>query len=203
MTLKVLAASDIHGDLGLVKKLAKKARKEKVDVIILCGDITLAETNLEGLVGPLKQNCKKLILVPGNHESVATANFLATLYSPGVYNLHGYAIRIGDVGFFGVGLSNIGIFQFDESEVEQLLESSFEKIRDARKKIMVTHTPPYGTKLDNLGFFVGSIGIRRAVKKLQPDLVLCGHIHETFGKVDRIGKSRIINVGRKGKVLRI
>lgn len=203
MKLKILAASDIHGDLGLVKKLAKRAKRERVDVIVLCGDITLAETNLEGLVGPLKQSCKKLILVPGNHESIATANFLAALYSPGVYNLHGYAIQIGDVGFFGIGLSNIGIFQFDESEVEKLLEDSFEKIKNARKKVMVTHTPPYGTKLDNLGFFVGSTGIRKAVERFQPDIVLCGHIHETFGKVDRIGRSKIINVGRRGKVLTI
>ena len=36
--LKILAAADIHGDSSLVKKLAEKAEKEKVGLVVLCGD---------------------------------------------------------------------------------------------------------------------------------------------------------------------
>lgn len=201
--LRILAASDIHGDRELVKKLAEKAAKKKVDVVVLCGDLTFAELSLEGLIGPFKEKKKKVIIIPGNHETIATVDFLAKVYSPGTYNLHGYSIKIGDVGFFGAGLSNIGIFQFDESEIEKILMKAYEGIKDTRKKVLVTHTPPYGTKLDNIGFHTGSKGIRRVIEKLKPDLVLCGHIHETFGKEDKIGKSRIINVGRKGKIIEI
>ncbi|GAF97324.1 unnamed protein product, partial [marine sediment metagenome] len=39
--IKILAAGDIHGDIGLAEKLAEKAKKEKVDLVILCGDLTL------------------------------------------------------------------------------------------------------------------------------------------------------------------
>ena len=41
--IKILAVGDIHGDVGLVKKLAKKARDENVDLVILAGDLTFAE----------------------------------------------------------------------------------------------------------------------------------------------------------------
>ena len=49
---KILAIGDIHGDTGLVKKLAEKAKKEHVDLVILAGDITLAEESTKNLIGP-------------------------------------------------------------------------------------------------------------------------------------------------------
>jgi hypothetical protein len=202
--MKILAASDIHGDKEITKKLAKKAKKKNVDLVILCGDLTFAEQNLEGLIGPFKSVHKKVVLIPGNHETIATADFLARLYAPGTYNLHGYSLKFGDVGLFGCGLSNIGLFRIEEEEVKKVLLEAFEKIKNLKKKILVTHTPPFGTKLDNLGFaHVGSEGIREVIEITKPDIVLCGHMHETFGKKDKIGKTRILNVGRKGKIIKI
>ena len=51
--LKILAAGDIHGDTSLAKELANKAEKEKVDLVILCGDITSFDTSTNDLIGPL------------------------------------------------------------------------------------------------------------------------------------------------------
>ena len=36
---------------------------------------------------------------------------------------------------------------------------------------------------------------------LKPDLVISGHLHETAGKEDKIGKTRLINPGPFGKIL--
>jgi Icc-related predicted phosphoesterase len=41
------------------------------------------------------------------------------------------------------------------------------------------------------------------IDKLQPDLALCGHIHETFGQSATIGKTKVINVGRDGVIINI
>ena len=41
--MKILAAGDIHGDTGLAKKLAERAYSHKVDLVILCGDLTQFE----------------------------------------------------------------------------------------------------------------------------------------------------------------
>ena len=60
----------------------------------------------------------------------------------------------------------------------------------------VAITVRYSANCDRLrtGEHVGSEAIRRFVERAQPDLVLCGHIHESRG-VDEIGRSRIVNPG--------
>ena len=50
---KILAIGDIHGDTGLAEKLAKRAVKENVDLVILAGDITWFNQSFQGVVGPL------------------------------------------------------------------------------------------------------------------------------------------------------
>ena len=35
--MKILASGDLHGDIGLAKRLAERAEKEKVDLVVLCG----------------------------------------------------------------------------------------------------------------------------------------------------------------------
>jgi len=36
--MKILAAGDLHGDINAAKKLAEKAKKQKVDLVVLSGD---------------------------------------------------------------------------------------------------------------------------------------------------------------------
>ena len=72
--MKILAAGDIHSDPKLVRYLAEKAERENVDLVILCGDLTLAEQDTSYIVGPFRARGKRVLLVPGNHESVATAD---------------------------------------------------------------------------------------------------------------------------------
>src|SRR3989338_9595302 len=144
--LKILAAGDIHGDIGLAERLAERARKEKVDLVVLCGDITLAESSTANIIGPFVKRNEKVLLIPGNHETVATADFLSELY--GVKNIHGYSVKYKDVGIFGAGGANVGLFQMDEKEIYDLLKKGFDKIKYLKKKIMVTHVHPSGTKME-------------------------------------------------------
>jgi Icc-related predicted phosphoesterase len=61
--------------------------------------------------------------------------------------------------------------------------------------ILVSHQPPLGTRCDwTRGRHVGSRAIRDAILRHQPDLVLCGHIHEAVAS-DTLGASRIVNPG--------
>ena len=200
--MKILASGEIHGDISVARKLAEKAEKENVDLVILCGDITYAEQSTENLIGPFVAKGKKVILIPGNHESIATADFLAELY--GATNLHGYSIKAGDVGFFGCGGANIGLLQLSEKEIYDLLQKGYDKIKDSKTKIMVTHVHPSETKIARFTqFFPGSTGLKRAVDKLQPDILLCSHVHEAEGIEEKIGKTRVINVGKKGKIIEV
>jgi Icc-related predicted phosphoesterase len=61
--------------------------------------------------------------------------------------------------------------------------------------VLVSHQPPRDTRCDLArGRHVGSTAIRDAILRHQPDLVLCGHIHESPGQ-DRLGASRIVKPG--------
>jgi len=200
--LKILAAGDIHGDTDLAKKLAERAEKEHVDLVILCGDLTMFDRSTDNIMKPFVQKHQKVLLIPGNHESVATADFLAEFY--GLKNIHGYSVKYKDVGIFGAGGANIGIDQLSEKELYDLLKKGFDKIKYLKKKIMVTHVHPSKTLMEKFtSIFPGSDGVKRAVDKLKPDILLCSHVHEAEGIEEMVGKTKVVNVGKKGKIFEI
>lgn len=200
--LKILAAGDIHGDTGLAEKLAERAQKEHCDLVILCGDLTMMEQSTDNIIGPFKKRNEKVLILPGNHETVATADFLAELY--GMKNIHGYSVKYNDVGIFGCGGANIGLFQLEEEEIYTLLKKGFDRIKYLDKKIMATHVHPSESKMEKFTeIFPGSKGVRKAIDKFHPDLLLCSHVHEAEGIEEKIGKTRVINVGKKGKIIEI
>ncbi len=198
---KILAIGDIHGDTGLVKKLAERAKKENIDLVILAGDLTFAETSTKNLIGPFLKAKKEVLIIPGNHESVATINFLADMYS-NTKNIHGYSFQKYDLGVFGAGSADIGINQTKDSEIFELLRKGHDKIKDLKKQIMVTHMHHHGSKAEFSGW-PGSKAVRKAIDKFHPDILISSHIHEAGGIEEKIGKTRIINVSRKPKVFEI
>lgn len=199
---KIMAVGDIHGDTGLVKKLAKKAKDEKVDLVILAGDLTWLEMSTENLIGPFVKENKEVIIIPGNHESNMTTKMLSEIY-PKTNNLHGQGLKFNDIGIFGAGYStNTGPFWIEESEMKKLLELGHEKIKNLKKKIMVTHMHPKDSKSEFSGA-KGSLAIKEAIEKFKPDFVVSGHIHEGGGLYEIQGKTRIINVARNATIFEI
>jgi len=198
---KILAVGDIHGDTGLVKKLAIKAKKENVDLVILAGDLTFAEESTKNLIGPSLKAKKQVLIIPGNHESIATTDFLTEMYLP-VKSIHGYSFVQGDVGVFGAGGGDIGINQVNDSEIFKLLKKGNEKIKNSKKKIMVTHMHPKGSKAEFSGF-KGSKAVKKAVKEFHPDILISAHIHEAGGIEEKIGKTKVINVSRNPAIFEI
>lgn len=200
--MKILAAGDIHGDVSVAKRLAERAKKENVDLVVLAGDIMEDNDKLPGVISPFLEKKQKVLFVPGNHESLATADFIADFYD--ITNLHGYSIKYNDVGIFGCSASNIGINQLSEEEIFSLLKKGFEKVKNIKKKVMVTHVHPSETKMGKLGHPLvkeGSEGVRKAVKQFKPDVLICSHIHEASGIEERLGKTKIFNVGGEGKII--
>lgn len=200
--VRILAASDIHGDKGLAKKLAERAEKENVDLVILAGDLTMADADTNGIIGPFKAKGKQVLIVPGNHESPATTGFLSQRYN--VVDLHGYGKKFGELGVFGCSGVNVGMQQMSEQDIYETLKQAFGKVKGAKKTIMVTHVHPTGSIIENFTqFFPGSNGVKKALDNFKPDIMLCGHVHEAEGIEDKIGSTRIINVGKQGKIIDI
>jgi len=197
---KILAIGDIHGDTGLAKKLAERAKKENVDFVIFAGDLTFAEQSTKNIIGPFAKAKKKILILHGNHESLATADFLSEMYAPYARNLHSYSVKHKDLGIFGAGGATG--FNISEKEIFKVLEKGNKKVKDSKKKIMITHMHAAKTKSEFSGW-PGSASIRKAVEKFKPDLFIHSHIHEAEGIEDKIGKTRILNVGRRGKIIEI
>lgn len=199
--LRVLAAGCLHGDTTLVNRLAEKAEKENVDVVLLCGDLTLGQTEARNIIKPFKEKGKRVLFVTGNHDGLALGDFLASYYD--AKHLHGSYAVYNKVGIFGCGLANIGLDALGEEEFFQTLEKGFDKVKELDKKIMVTHLHPSHTTMESVTGFPGSYGIKKAIDRFQPDIVFCSHLHELSGFEEKIGKTRLINVSRTGKIVEI
>ncbi|MFA7708239.1 MAG: metallophosphoesterase [Candidatus Pacearchaeota archaeon] len=195
---KILAAGDFHGDSSVSKRLAERAEKEKVDLVILTGDITgLIET--ENILKPFIDKGEKVVFVPGNWESTETINTLSKIY--GVKNLGDNYVKYGNIGIFGIGSADWQL-NLDEKKVFSKLKKDFDKIKDLEKKIMISHIHAAGTKSEFSGV-PGSIALRKAINEFKPDLFLSGHIHEAEGLSEKIGKTKVISVGRRGRIIEI
>ncbi len=198
--LKILAASDIHGDSKLTKKLAEKAEKESVDLVVLCGDIT-GFTETKNIIKPFKDKNQKVLILPGNWDSFATVDFLASVY--GVRNIHGYSVKYENIGFFGAGgAEGPGPGRVTEKQLMDTLKKAHSGLKGIEKKIMITHMHPSGSSSEFSGI-QGSKAITDAIKKFKPSLLIHGHIHEAAGIEDKIGSTKVINVGREGKIIEI
>lgn len=91
---------------------------------------------------------------------------------------------------------------------KKLREKEHKKLRQfftkqkAKHTIILTHDPPYGTKLDKItwkkspryGEHLGTDQVKLFVKKYQPLLWVCGNIHEGRGII-KIGKTIVVNTG--------
>jgi Icc-related predicted phosphoesterase len=199
---KILAIGDLHGDSGLAKKIAKKAKEEKVDLIIIPGDLTWLEQPAKDIIKPFQKLNKKILILPGNHETLPTIESFVNAYS-NVKNMHGNFFKHKNTGFFGAGYStNTGPFWIEENEMFDLLKKSHDKIRDSKQKVMITHMHPLGSQSEFSGW-EGSSSIKKAIKRFKPQIVINGHIHEAGGIQENFYGTKIINVARKPAIFEI
>ncbi len=188
--MKILAIADTHGDSSLVKKVGELADKEKVDLILHAGDLTWFDREDKGILKPLTKNGREVLMIHGNHDSLGTIRNLTQVY-PTSIDLHKKGIEREGIGFFGSGTTDWG-FKEDSEIVFKELAEGHKRIKHLKKKIMVSHCPPVGSAIELLGF-PGSYGVRDAIKKFKPDVVICGHIHEGRGLIEEIGGAKVIN----------
>jgi hypothetical protein len=193
--LRILAAADLHGSIDIAKYLSEKARRGKVDLVVLAGDINGFRSD-ERILEPFFEARQKVAFIPGNWESQEDQEEFSR---KGAKNIHLYYITYEGVGIAGVGTGDWK-FSMDEDEFEAI-KKNFGRMK-ARKRILVSHVHAAGTNAEFSGFR-GDILLRKAVVDFKPDLLISAHIHEAEGLVDKIGKTKVIQVGRRGKIFEI
>jgi uncharacterized protein len=187
---------DVHDRFDAVPQAMEEIGA--VELLIVGGDITTAGTadDAARAIDQWRPLAPLLFALAGNMDSPAIE---ARLNDLGV-GLDGRGNVLGDVGVFGVSAAPRSPlrtpYELDDDELQRRIEAAFADVKDCPRKVFCPHAPPIGTACDRLasGKHVGSTVIRTFIEREQPDLVLCGHIHESRG-TDTIGAAQIVNPG--------
>ncbi len=201
--MKLLIFTDTHGSSTALKRIEQKTKSENPDLLVCAGDISIFEHGIGSIFRRLNKLNRKIIIVHGNHEDAATYSKYSKILKNIIFIHKKHHIE-GDILFFGYGG---GGFAKNDREFEHLAKTRFNDIMQKNKDkkiILLTHGPPYGTKADKLGKnYAGNKSFRNFIEKYKIDLHVCGHLHENFGKEDKIGKTKIMNPGPFGKIVEI
>ena len=194
--MRILYVVDVHDRFDAVPRAL--AEIGPVDALVVGGDITTFGTpdDAERAIESWRALAPRLLAVAGNMDSPAID---ARLVELGV-SIDGRGGVVDDVGIAGVSAAPHSPLhtphEIPDEELGRRAAAGLAEIERCRIRILCPHAPPQGTACDRLrsGAHVGSAALRALVEKKQPDLVLCGHIHESRGE-DAIGASRIVNPG--------
>ena len=194
--MKLLCLSDIHGEAAGLQDFLQET--SGVDAVIVAGDIThlggLAEAH--AILDPLMASGVRVLAVAGNMDRDGVRGLLQELD----IDLHGRGLVVGSVGFMGLGGGTRSPFgtpwELSEAESRNALASGGIQISSASYRVLVSHAPPQGTRIDRAssGRHVGSRPVREFLLSGAVNLCISGHIHEALGE-DTLGGALCLNLG--------
>ena len=183
---KILAISDVHGEEN--ENLYTYLNNNDIDLVLILGDIT--DFGPLDFVSTFINNVADcgvdVIAIPGNCDPTGICNAINEVS----FCLHNNIIAYGDAILFGYGGSNETPFNTPgEIQDNKIYGDVFELLANydyvyneqvPKVKILATHAQPYNTEADKLktGEHVGSQGILKSIHEFEPQINLCGHIHE-------------------------
>ncbi|MGE4265323.1 MAG: metallophosphoesterase family protein [Desulfovibrio sp.] len=195
-----IVVGDVHESLGVFERLPGVGQAE---ALIISGDLTTrggpgkADAVLEAA---LRANPRVLAQL-GNMDQPGVTTHLA---ARGM-NIHREARLLAPgLALMGVGWSTPTPFGTPSETSEEQLAAWLDETHakaitlagPAGRVLAVIHNAPHGTRLDLLpsGAHVGSTAVRSFLESAQPDVCVCGHIHEARGE-ERLGRCHVLNPG--------
>ena len=183
---KILAISDVHGEEN--ENLYTYLNNNDIDLVLVLGDITnFGPLDFVGTFIEKIAECDvDVIAIPGNCDPKGICNAINDVS----FCLHNNIIAYGDAIIFGYGGSNETPFntpgEIQDNKIygdvyELLANYDYVYNEDVPKvKILATHAPPFNTEADKMenGEHVGSQGILKSIHEFEPQINVCGHIHE-------------------------
>jgi uncharacterized protein len=194
--MTLLCLSDIHGEVaGLREILADTAG---IDAVVVAGDITHlgGYAEAETVLAPLQAAGIRTLAVAGNMDREGVRQLLG---ERGI-DIHARGTIVGNVGFMGLGGGTPSPFgtpwELTDEAAAAFLATGLKDITSAPFKVLVSHAPPRGTKIDRsyAGLHFGSGAVRDFVLTAGVGLCISGHIHESPGE-DTLGGCLCVNLG--------
>ena len=203
--MKILAFTDLHGSLSSYRAIHTKVKKEKPDCIFCLGDFTIFHAGMDVMLKKISDLGLPTLVIHGNHEDESVVERLCGNF-PNLLFVHGKVVELGGykvVAHGGGGFCGRGRNARD-AEFDAMIKAARKDL--SGKIILITHAPPYGTKVDISAWLrehVGCASYADFIVKYKPVLALCGHLHENFGVKEKKGKTLIVNPGPEGVVFKI
>ncbi|MBR9691714.1 hypothetical protein GOV06_02915 [Candidatus Woesearchaeota archaeon] len=195
--MKILAFVDLHGNKAALRKVIERAKKKDIELVVCAGDFTIFGEAQEFIMSKLNKIGKPVLFVHGNHEDDDELRKDCKKFENCKF-IHKSAFRWENYLFIGWGG---GGFSFRDRGFEKETKRFKNMIKKEDKVVLITHAPPYNTKIDKIyGEHAGCKSIRKFIEKVKLVLAISGHLHPCVGE-DKIKGIRIINPGYKGKVL--
>ncbi|MEI6874898.1 MAG: metallophosphoesterase [Spirochaetota bacterium] len=194
--MRILIVSDIHGASKATALIA--GQLSEIDLILIAGDITDFGGERAGreVLDPLTRAGIPIAAVSGNCDRDGVRIFL----SKAGYSVEGRSRTLCGLRLAGAGggLFRQGLTPFEatEDELEDSIRAalSYDEA-SAAPLVVLTHTPPAGTKLDRRrSTHVGSQALGSILAERSPILWISGHIHESRS-VSTKGGATLINPG--------
>ncbi|MEM2146779.1 MAG: metallophosphoesterase [Candidatus Jordarchaeaceae archaeon] len=183
--MRFVVLGDIHGSVEAAERAKKYIEEKKPDAVLVCGDLTHLGGKKEArrIVETLAAEGVPVLYVWGNMDRV-DCDF--QVEGVNAICLHGKKTEFGDVEIIGLS-GNAWGYNF-LSDIE----------KSGKPLIIVSHPPPQNV-VDKtwMGNHAGDPQIRKFIEMVQPDLMVCGHIHEAYGEA-KVGKTIVCNVGKLG-----
>lgn len=193
--MKIMALADQHGELPQLP--------EEEFLLLLIGDITGGNWSGSRDGSEDKWNSwlhrefrdwvgnRKVIATAGNHDTI----FQKYPFPDFIHFLKDDFIIVNDTVIYGTpwikyfdGLA----FNADEKKLDQIYSQIPNKV-----DILMTHGPPFGFLDVVERMHVGSKMLLKHIERVNPKIVICGHIHQEYGRMIMPNGTVIYNVARK------
>lgn len=193
--MKIIATSDLHGNLPQIPPC---------DLLLIAGDICpLTSHDLYYQYGWLDTNfrfwlnrvpAKRVIMTFGNHDFISQRQqndvIELELKADMLFN---ESIIVDGVKIWGSPYSHFFHDWAWNAYEDELLEM-YQKIPNDTD-IIITHGPPkYFGDRTLTGLNVGSESLLETLKRFSKKILICGHIHEGYGKYEDNNQNIIYNV---------
>lgn len=198
--VRLAVIGDVHAHLRYLGRVLDRIARERVDAILLVGDIGAGGRRLrvlghadraylesvEQVFSAVRQLGAPIVWVPGNHDLVDL---------PGEGNVDFGSTQVAGLRISGVGGAGPDRFGFAYEWSEQDIRSREVPACD----VLLCHSPPRDTPLDLVprGIHVGSQALRELALR-HDGVYVCGHIHESPGSV-QLARCLCLNVGGLGE----
>lgn len=185
----IYAVADIHGKNDRLQTIRQAIKTYHPDVLVIAGDITNYRDSVH-IIDQINALPVPVLAIRGNTDRKKVDRLLER--STTISSLHLNEIIINEIPFVGIG----GTLPLPFRSRLCLKEQGYIETLEAMTKtdsVLVVHPPPWGVLDEVFGrFHAGCRSLASLISRVQPRLVICGHIHEGRGTA-AMENSMIVN----------